>query len=80
VEKVHYEELHNSYSSPNTVRMIKSRTMRRAGHVAHTGEMRKAYKIVVGKPEGKRPFGTRRCRWKDNIKMDLMEKGRERVN
>jgi hypothetical protein len=59
------------YSSPNIIRMIKSRRMRWAGHVARMGESRNAYRILVGKPEGRRPLGRPRCRWVDNIKMDL---------
>jgi hypothetical protein len=55
--------------------MIKSRRMRWAGHVARMGEKRNTYKILVGKPEGKRPFGRPRRRWVDNIKMDLREVG-----
>jgi hypothetical protein len=54
--KLHNEELHNLYSSPNIIRMIKSRRMRWAGHVARMGENRNAYRILVGKPEGKRPL------------------------
>jgi hypothetical protein len=69
--KLHNEELHNLYSSPNITRMIKSRRMRWAGHVARMGETRNAYKILVGKPEGKRPLGRPRRRWVDNIKMYL---------
>jgi hypothetical protein len=57
--KLHNEELHNLYSSPNRIRMIKSRGMRWAGHVARMGETRNAYMILVGKPEGKRPVGGR---------------------
>jgi hypothetical protein len=71
--KLHNEELHNLFSSPNTIRMIKSRRMRWAGHVARMGETRNAYRILVGKPEGKRPLGRPRCRWVDNIKMNLRE-------
>jgi hypothetical protein len=71
--KLHNEELHSLYSSPSVSRMIKSRRMRWAGHVARTGEMRNAYRILVGKPEGKRPLGRPRRRWVDNIKMDLIE-------
>jgi hypothetical protein len=67
--KLHNEELHNLYSSPSLIRMIKSRRMRWVGHVARMGEKRNAYRILVGKPEGKRPLG----RWVDNIKMDLRE-------
>jgi hypothetical protein len=55
--KQHNEELHNLYSSPNIIRMIKSRRMRWAGPVARTGETRNAYRILVGKPEGKKPLG-----------------------
>jgi hypothetical protein len=68
-KKLHNEELHNLYSSPN--RMMKSRRMRWAGHVARMGETRNAYRILVRKPEGKRPLGRPRRRWVDNIKMDL---------
>jgi hypothetical protein len=55
--------------------MIKSRKMRWSGHMAQMGEKRNGYRILVGKPEGKRPLGRRRCRWVDNIKMDLGEIG-----
>ena len=65
----------NLYSSPNTVRVIKSRIMRWAGHVARMGEERDVYRVLVGKPEGKRPLGRPRRRWVDNIKMDLQEVG-----
>jgi hypothetical protein len=67
--KVHDEELHNLYSSPN--RMMKSRRMRWPGHVARIGKKRIAYGILVGKPEGKRPVGRPRRKWVDNIKIDL---------
>jgi hypothetical protein len=73
--KLHNEELHNLYSSPNIIRMIKSRRMRWAGHVARTGRSGIAYRILVGKPEGKRPLGRPRRRWVDDIKMDLSELG-----
>jgi hypothetical protein len=73
--KLHNEELHNLYSSPSIIRIIKSRRMRLAGHVARMGETRNAYRILVGKPEGKRPLGRPRRRWVDNIKMDLREIG-----
>ena len=63
------------YSSCNIVQVIKSRRMRWAGHVAHMGEERGAYRILVGKPEGKRPLGRPRCRRVDNIRMDLQEVG-----
>jgi hypothetical protein len=69
--KLHNEELHNLYSSPNIIRIIKSRRMRCAGHVARIGEKRHAYRILVGKPEGKRPLGRPRRRWLDNIKRNL---------
>ena len=63
------------YSSPDNVRVIKSRRMRWAGHVARMGEMRGVYRVLVGKPEGKRQLGRPRRRWEDNIKMDLQEVG-----
>jgi hypothetical protein len=69
--KLHNEELHNLYPSANVIRMIKLRRMRWAGHVARMGEKRNAYRILVGKPEGRRPLGRSRRRWVDNIKMDL---------
>jgi hypothetical protein len=69
--KVHYEELHNLYSSPNIIRMMKSRSMRLAGHVARMGEKRNAYRVLVGKPEGKPVQGRQRRRWEDNNKMNL---------
>jgi hypothetical protein len=65
--KLHNEELHNLYSSPNAIRIIKSRRMRWAGHVARMGEKRNSYRILVGKPEEKRPLGRPRRRWADNI-------------
>ena len=73
--KLHNEELNDLYSSPNIVRMIKSRKMRWAGHVAHMGEERGVHRVLVGKLEGKRPLGRPRRRWEDNIKMDLQEVG-----
>jgi hypothetical protein len=73
--KLHSEELHNLYSSPNIVRQIKSRKMRWAGHVARMGEERKVYKVLVGKPERKRPHGRLRRRWEDEIIMNLREIG-----
>jgi hypothetical protein len=69
--KLHIEELHNLYSSPNTIRQIKSRRMRWTGHVARGREERKVYKVLVGKPEGRRPLGRPRRRWEDGIKTDL---------
>jgi hypothetical protein len=76
--KLRNEELHNLYSS--TIRMIKSRRMRWAGHVARMGEKRNAYRISVGNPEGKRPLVILRRRWVDNIKMDLREMGWDGMN
>jgi hypothetical protein len=73
--KLHNDELHNLYSSPNIIRMIKSRRMRGAGYVARMGEKRNPYRILVGKPEGKRPLGRPRRRWVDNIKIDLRDIG-----
>jgi hypothetical protein len=69
------KELHNLYSSPSIIRMLKSRRMRWAGHVARKGDKRNAYRILVGNPEEKRPLGRPRCRWVNNIKMDLREIG-----
>jgi hypothetical protein len=71
--KLHNEELHGLYSSPSIVRVIKARRVRWAGHVARIGEVRGAYNILVGRPEGRRPLGRPRRRWEDNIKMDLRE-------
>jgi hypothetical protein len=73
--KLHNEELHNLYSSPSKIRIIKSRRMRCTGHVARMGEKRNVYRLLVGKPEGKKPLGRPRGRWIDNIKMDLLEIG-----
>jgi len=69
--RLHNEELNDLYPSPNIGRLIKSRRMRWAGHVAHMGEERGVYRVLVGKPEGKRPLGRPRRRWVDNIRMDL---------
>ena len=73
--KLHNEELNDLYSSPNIVRVIKSRGMRWARQVVHKEEGRGVHKGLVGKPEGKRPMGRPRRRWEDNIKMDLEEVG-----
>jgi len=73
--RLHNEELNDLYSSLNNFWVIKSRRMRWAGHVAHMGEGRVLYRVVVWKPEGKRPFGITRHRREDNIKMDLQEVG-----
>ncbi|KAJ4428817.1 hypothetical protein ANN_25810 [Periplaneta americana] len=71
--KLHNTELHALYFSPDIIRNIKSRRLRWAGHVARMGESRNAYRVLVGRPEGKRPLGRPRRRWEDNIKMDLRE-------
>jgi hypothetical protein len=71
--KLHNEELNDLCSSPNTIWMIKSRIMSWAEHVAHMGERRGVYRVLVGKPEGRRPLGRPKLRWKDNIKMNLQE-------
>jgi len=73
--RLHNEKLNDLYSSPNIVRVIKSRRMRWAGHVARMGEERGVYRVLVGKPEGRRPQGRPRPRWVDNIRMDLQEVG-----
>ena len=73
VRKLHNEELSDLYSLPNIVRVVKSRRMRWAGHVARVGEGRGVHRVLVGKPEGKRPLGRPRHRWEDNIKIDLQE-------
>jgi hypothetical protein len=69
--KMQNDELHSLYSSPNIDRVIKSRRMRGAGHVACMGEGRGVYRVLVRRPRGKRPLGRPRHRWEDNIKMDL---------
>jgi len=69
--KLYNEELNDLYSLPNIVRMVKSRRMRWAGHVQRMGEDRGVQRVMVGKPEGKRPLGRPTRRWEDNIKMDL---------
>jgi hypothetical protein len=71
--KLHNDELHSLYSSPNIVRVIKSRRKRWAGHVTCMGEGRDVYRILVGRPKGQRPLGRPRHRWEDNIKLDLRE-------
>jgi hypothetical protein len=78
--KLHNDELHDLYSSLNIVRVIKSRRIRWAGHVAHMGEGRGVYRVLVGRPEGKRPLGRPRHRWEGNIKMDLRETSIDEVN
>jgi hypothetical protein len=69
------EELNDLYSSPTIIRVIKSRRMRWAGHIARMGVWRDAYRILLGRPEGRRPLGRPRRRWENNIKMDLQEVG-----
>jgi hypothetical protein len=78
--KLHNDELHSLCSSPNIVRVIKSRRMRWAGHVALMGEGKGVYRVLVGRPEGKRPLGRPRRRWEDNIKLDLTEMGIDGTN
>jgi hypothetical protein len=78
--KLPNEELHNFYSSPNIIRMNKSRRMIWSGHVARMVELRNAYRILVGKPAGKSPLGRARYRWVDNIKIDLREIGWDGVD
>jgi hypothetical protein len=73
--KLYSEELHNLYSPPDIIRQVKSRRIRWTGHVARMGEERKVYKVLVGKPEGKRPLGRPRRRWEGGIRMDLREIG-----
>jgi len=73
--RLHNEELNGLYSSPKIVRVIKSRKMRWAGHVVRMGEERGVYRVLVGKPEGRRPLGRPRLRWVDNIRMDLHKMG-----
>jgi hypothetical protein len=69
--ELYNEELHNLYSSPEIIRMIKSRRMRWTGHVARNGEKKNAYSILVEEPDRKRPLGRPRRRWVDNIKVEL---------
>ena len=71
--RLHKEELNDLYPSPNIVRVIKSSTMRWAGHVARMGEDREVYRVLVGKPEGRRPLGRLKRRWVDNIRTNLQE-------
>ena len=73
--RLHNEELNDLYSSHNIVRVIKWRRMRWAGHVARMGEERGVYRVLVGKPEGKRPLGRPSSRWVANIRTDLQEVG-----
>src|SRR5215510_3318360 len=76
--KLHNEEMKDLYSSPSIGQVVKSRRTRWAGHVVHMGEERGVHRVLVGKPERKRPLGRPRRRWEDNIKMDLQEVGGDR--
>jgi hypothetical protein len=73
--KLHSEELNDLNSSPSIILRIKSGRMRWAGHVTRRGERRVVFRVLVDKPEGKRPLGRPRCRWEDSIKVDLQEVG-----
>jgi hypothetical protein len=76
-KKQHNEELNDLYCSPVIVRVVKSRRVRWMGHVVRMGEKRGAYRVLVGKAGGKSPLGTHKCKWEDNIKIDLHEVGYE---
>jgi hypothetical protein len=78
--KLHNDELHSLYSSPNIVRVIISRRMRWVGHVARRGEGRVVYRVLVRRPEGKRPLGRPRRRWENNTKRDLRKIGIDGAN
>jgi hypothetical protein len=78
--KLHNDELHSLYFSPNIIRVIKSRRMRWAGYVARLVQGRGVYRVLVGRPEGNRPLGRPRCRGEDNIKLDLREIGIDGAN
>jgi hypothetical protein len=78
--KFHNDELHSLYFSPNIVMVIKSRSMRWVGYMAHKGVGRGVYKVLVGRPKGKRPLGRSRHRWEDNVRTDLREIGIDGVN
>jgi hypothetical protein len=78
--KLHNDELHSLYYSQNTVRVIKSRKTKWAGHVARMEEGRSVYRVLGGRPEGKRPLGRPKRRWEDNIKLNLRETGIDRAN
>jgi hypothetical protein len=77
---LHNDELHSLYSTPTIVRVIKSRRIMMAGHVARMGKGRGVYRVLIGIPEGKRPLGRHRRRWEDNIKMDFREIGIDGAN
>jgi hypothetical protein len=76
--RMHNEELNDLSCSPNIIGVMKSRRMRWTGHIARTGERKWVYRILVGRPEGRRPLGKQRSRWEDNTKMDLQEVGWDR--
>jgi hypothetical protein len=78
--KLHNDQFHSLYSSPNIVRVIKSRRMRWTGHVTRVGEGRGVYRVLLGRSEGKRSLGRPRRRWEDNIKTDLREIGIDETN
>jgi hypothetical protein len=78
--KLHNDELHSLYSSPNIIRVIKSRRMRWAGRVTRMGKGSGVYRVLVGRPEGKRQLGRPRRRWEDNIKLELREIGIDGAN
>jgi hypothetical protein len=80
VRKLYNEEFRDLYFLPSIIRIIKSRRMRWAGHVARMGEKRNVYRLFVEKPKGKRPLGRPRHRWVDNIKMNLLEIGWDGVD
>jgi len=73
--RLHNEELYDLYCSPNIIRVIRSRRMRWAGHVARMGDKRGIYTVLVGRPEGKRSLPRPRLRWKNNMKNDIQEEG-----
>jgi hypothetical protein len=73
LRELHTEKFNDLYCSSNVVRVIKSRRMRWAGHVERMGARRSVYRVLVGKPEGKRPFGRPRRRWENNIKMEFQD-------
>jgi hypothetical protein len=78
--KLHNDELHSLYSSPNIVRVIKSRKMRSAGHMECMGERRGVYRVLVGRSKSKRPLARPRRGWEDNIKLDFRERGIDGAN
>jgi len=73
--RLHNEELHNLYTSSDSIRVVRSRVTKWAGYVAYMEEMKNAYKILAGRPEGKGPLKRYRLRWECNIRMDLREIG-----